>query len=119
MKCRLLYLKTVSDPSREDNGQVMPAGTIIEHPDAFWLCHTYQQLLRKLNDESFDFVQMDGKGAPLKYEAEPADQECLNECTRRWVKEYGGFKLKTEAAVVPPVPSDPPSELPSEAISFE
>ncbi len=100
MKCRLLYAKTVSDPSREDNGRVMPAGEIIDHPDAFWLCRVYQQVLRRLNDESFDLVQMDGIRNPLKYEAEPADLECLMECQKRWPKEFSTVQLKP---ISPPV----------------
>lgn len=114
MKCRLLYAKTVSDPSREDHGQIMQAGTIIDHPDAFWLCHIYQQVLRRLNDDSFDLVQMDGNRNPLKYEAEPADLECLIECQKRWPKTFEGFKLTLSAppAVVPaPSPPDPATDI--------
>jgi len=106
MKCRLLYAKTISDPRREDNGQVMAAGTIVDHPDAYWLCHIYQQVLRKLNDDSFDLVQMDGKGHPLKYEAEPADLECLMACQKLWPRDFDGFQLKKDPPPAPePVPA--------------
>jgi hypothetical protein len=116
MKCRLLYAKTISDPSREDNGTVLPAGSIIEHPDAFWLCHIYQQFLRKLNDETFDLLQMDGNRHPLKYEAEPADLECLDECKRRgWYPDDAKLKVESPAAVPETVietPVDPDASQP-------
>lgn len=92
MKCRLFYATPIVNPAHPLHGQTVPAGGIFDGPDCFWLCILHRSFLRPLStlkgEETFELVTMDGtNGQPPKITAEPADQECLDECIRRgWMK---------------------------------
>lgn len=88
MKARLLYPMSWA-PRHPLRGEMAPAGTIIDDPHAYYLCHSHQSFHRplprnrKTNEEQLEHVIFDGnRGQALKYEAEPADAACLAECIK-------------------------------------
>lgn len=113
MKCRFLYPNKIVEEGNPLNGQSVPAGFILERHDCFWLCNLHRSFLRPLNtlkgEETFELVTMDGSEAslPVKFTAEPADQECLDECIRR-----GWMKPGTTLAADLPTEPSPVVEVP-------
>lgn len=99
MKCKLNFDRIGGDPSREDFGKIQPAGTIIEHKDAFYLCGVHHHFERKLTATEVEVIWYDGNGHPVRWCADPADQECLDACIKAgWRKDF-----KLPEASPPPV----------------
>lgn len=79
-------------------------GTIIDRPDAYWLCGIQQTVLLPLGGDMTDVRHLDAM------QAEPADEECLAICiARKWVK--SDFKL-TPVVPVPVVETPAVSDEP-------
>jgi hypothetical protein len=113
MKCRFLYATPINDPEHPLHGKTIPVGGVFEGPVCFWLCNLHRSFLRPLStlkgSETFELVTMDGSTSdqPAKLLAEPADQECLDECLRRGWNQYKDFKLKPEQTPARPSTQEP------------